>query len=84
MTENDLTQTANQARELFIAALVGEGYLTKDQGREIMSEFVVVIRKKGWWGKLFDKFRGITNDGMYVEIVKAAKIASIDDMDEDE
>lgn len=78
MTENNITEIINRARELFVESMVGEGYLTQEQGRELVSNYVIVVRRKGWWGKLFDKIKGIKEDvGMYMEVVKVTKRTSI-------
>lgn len=78
MNENSITEIANQARELFIESLVGEGYLTQEQGRELASNYVITVRRKGWWGRLYDKIKGTTSDdGIYIEVVKVTKRASI-------
>ncbi len=77
-TEEQMTELANQAKELTIKALGDEGLLNCDPV-EIAQEYVIVTYKKGRFGQLWDKFRGLDKDKKdttYLTILKG--LPSID------
>lgn len=72
MTETDLTKICNQSKELFVSAMVNNGFLTKEQGKEIKENYAIIVKKKGWLGEMWDKVRGAEEDGMQLAVVKCA------------
>ena len=51
---DDLNTNANTTKETLLYALERDGLLTK-KAEEIAANYVVVVHKKGWLGRLFDK-----------------------------
>jgi len=61
-TDKDITTTVNIAKEVTLAGMAREGFLTGEQYNILIKDYVIVVVKKGWFGKLFDKVRGIDSD----------------------
>ena len=72
-SEIDLTALANQAKEAIILALANEGILTRDP-LELAREYVLVMYRKGWFGRLWDKWRGIKEDDCYLAVLKNVRL----------
>lgn len=72
LTENDLTKLCNQVKELFVESLVVNKFLTNEQSIKIKENYAVIIKKKNWFGVMWDKVRGAEEDGMQIAIVKCA------------
>lgn len=51
---DDLNTNANTTKEALLYALERDGLLTK-KAEEIAANYTVVVHKKGWLGRLFDK-----------------------------
>jgi hypothetical protein len=68
-TEDQMTELANQAKELIIGTLGDEGLLKGDP-EKIAQEYVVVVYKKGRFGQIWDKFRGVKENGTYLTVLK--------------
>ena len=68
-TEIQMTELANQAKEQIIFALANEG-LIKGDPEAIAREYVIVLYKKNWLGRKWDKWRGIEEDETYFAVLK--------------
>lgn len=82
-SESDLTALANQAKEQIIFALGKEGLLKSDP-EEIAREYVIVMYKKGWFGRQWDKWRGMEKDGSYFAVLKNVNSSAPRDDEETE
>lgn len=71
-TDTDLTALANQAKEQIISALANENLLKGDP-EEIASQYVIVLYKRGFFGSLWDKFRGTDKDGTFFAVLKTVQ-----------
>jgi hypothetical protein len=58
MVDMSAQKEANLAKEVVIAALVAEGYLTGEQAQDFLSKYAVVLRGRSWFGRMMDKLRG--------------------------
>ena len=54
---------ANIVKDLVVAGLASEGYITEKQYKTFCENYAIVFRTKGWFGKLFDRFRGLPPKG---------------------
>lgn len=68
MTKEDLTDTLNTGKEIFVRTMRDEGIIT-DQQYEQMQEHAIVIARKGFFGSLWDKIFK-KDDGGYYFVVK--------------
>lgn len=59
----------NLAKEYMVEALVKEGYLTPDQGGEIVSKYAIILTKKTWLGKLASRLFGDGEEDNYKVVV---------------
>ncbi len=71
-SDSDLTAFANQAKESIIFALANEGMLNGDPV-EISQNYVIVLYKKGWFGRQWDKWRSIEK-GSYFAVLKNVRL----------
>ncbi len=68
MTEADLTANANAVKEAVLRGLEREGLLKGAD--DLATKYAIVIHKKGFLGKLFDKLTGAGDDQLAVTFVK--------------
>ncbi len=71
-TEVQMTELANQAKEQIVFALASEGLLKGDP-EDISREYVVVLHQKGFFGKIYDRFRGTDKDGTFFAVLKSVQ-----------
>ena len=65
---------ANKIKELVVSALVAEGYLDRAKAHEFLSCYCVVMRERGWFGRLIDKAFGEVKEGyMQYQVAKLVK-----------
>jgi len=81
-SEIDLTALANQAKEAIILALANEGILTRDP-LELAREYVLVMYRKGWFGRLWDKWRGIKEEECYLVVLKNVRLEEVPSDDDE-
>jgi hypothetical protein len=82
-SEAALMELANQAKEQIIFALANEDLLNGDP-EVIARDYVIVLYKKGWLGRHWDKFRGIKDDGSYFAVLKNIPLGVASDNDDEE
>ncbi len=82
-TEEQTTELANLAKELIIKALGDEGLLNGDP-EKIAQEYVIVTYKKGRFGLIWDKFRGVKEEGTYLTILKGVPGSNVDEKEDEE
>ncbi len=64
-------QTANNVKEVVVAGLVAEGYLTRTQGDEVLGRYAVVFRGRSWFGRMFDRLRGeVPGERVQINLVR--------------
>lgn len=64
-------EQANTVKEALIYGLINEEFLSEEDGKEILENYGIVLRKKGMFGTLLDKVRGTPEQGsVRVELVK--------------
>ncbi len=78
MTEQDLTKISNQIKEQLMAALAGDGLIDPDKAREVVEYYAIIIAKKDWLGKIFDKIRGTSDEGLAIQVVRACKYMNLE------
>jgi hypothetical protein len=71
-TEVQMTELANQAKEQIVFALAGEGLLKGDP-EDVAREYVIVLHQRGFFGKMYDKFRGTDKDGTFFAVLKTVQ-----------
>lgn len=71
LTTEDMTKNANSLKETLLLALERDGLLKK-KAEEIAASYVVVVRKRGWFGKFFKRLAGEEpkDDSMVMDILK--------------
>ena len=55
MNLDDLTNTANTAMVAIIDGLTKEGYITKEQNKEVLEQYFVIAKKKSFWKRIITK-----------------------------
>jgi len=55
----NLTEYSNAAFSVSISALMKEGYLTEEQAQEILSNYAIVVVRRGFLGKIWDRCLGL-------------------------
>jgi hypothetical protein len=78
MTEQDLTQSINQGKELLIRAMAADGIISEEDASEAIKYYAIIVARKGWLGRIFDKARGITEDKMMIHVVKGCNYMNLD------
>lgn len=63
----ELTGNANSIKEVLLNALDREGLL-KEPAETLNSKFAVVIHQKGFFGRVIDKLRGVSDDSENLQI----------------
>ena len=81
-SETDLTALANQAKDAILCALSNEDILKGDP-LEIAQDYVIVIYKKGWFGRQWDKWRGLKDNETYMVVLKNISLDTPSDEDEE-
>ena len=62
-----VTEMMNQAKELIITELQNDGIISdKYDTEKLAASYIVVLRKKGMFGKLFDKVFKTEKDSTYI------------------
>ena len=59
--ETELQQVANQIKELLVDHMTGENILSVENCREVKRNWAIVVKKKGWLGEMWDRWRGQDN-----------------------
>jgi hypothetical protein len=77
-TMTELTAMVNQAKEATISALANEGILTRDP-REVAQSYALVMYQKGWFGRQWDKWRGLEEGECYLVVVKNVPLEVLSD-----
>lgn len=63
----ELTGNANSIKEVLLNVLDREGLL-KEPAETLNSKFAVVIHQKGFFGRVIDKLRGVSDDSENLQI----------------
>ena len=71
-TESDLTEICNQAKEILVESMAVNGFITDDQCDEINQTYAIVVKRKGWFGKMWDKLHGADENSVQIAVVKCA------------
>ncbi len=78
------TVNYNKVKEIVIAKLVEEGYMSEDEGLEFCERSQVIIYKGKWYSRFFDKnikTESNTSDKYYMKIVDFKdKKTNLDDL----
>lgn len=78
MDNESLTDNFNRVKELIAAALVTEEMISKQDAAIFCRDYAVVVRRPGFWGKLWSKFTGEkTGDAAPITIVKRIGLSLI-------
>jgi len=75
--ENQLSGLVNQAKEVLMEALVAEEKIDEKCASEVIKHYAIVICRKGWFGRVFDKVRGMKEDNLSILVVKACELYPI-------
>jgi hypothetical protein len=60
---------ANNIKCLLLEVLEQEGLL-KETAENIGKKYIIMIREKGWFGYIYDKFFGISDDAIKYLVLK--------------
>ena len=72
-TESELTEFANQVKEALLVTLHLEGEFSSAKADELAGSHAVIVHKKGFLGKWWDKVHGNDSDEkLYVSVIKSA------------
>jgi hypothetical protein len=66
----ELTATANSVKEALLIKLERDGLL-KQPGDDIAKNYVVVLHRPSWFGKLFASMCSIGKDELRITVLKA-------------
>ena len=79
--ENDMTNY-NKVKNLVVAQMIKEGYMSDEEGGEFAERCQVMIYKGTWFSRWFDKnMKDSKKEGWYMKIVEMHdKQTSIDDI----
>jgi len=77
LDDNAFTEIANQIKEVLVDHMAGEGLIDHDIARGVKRDWAIVIKEKGLFGKLWDKWRNITEDGHVIAIVRACRAGGV-------
>jgi hypothetical protein len=70
-TEADITDVANRAKDLMLETLEQQGYIKSAE--DLGAEFVIVVYRKGWFGKFFDKLMKMDEDGTRLQVLRVVR-----------
>lgn len=73
-TDEELTKFANAVKEAVIAKLVSDSIIdpTFDY-EEVCAVYAVIPLRKGIFGHLYDKLRGLEDNKIYLTVMKAER-----------
>jgi hypothetical protein len=79
--ENDMTNY-NKVKNLVVAQMIKEGYMSDEEGGEFAERCQVMIYKGTWFSRWFDKnMKDSKKEGWYLKIIEMHdKQTSIDDI----
>jgi hypothetical protein len=79
--ENDMTNY-NKVKNLVVAQMIKEGYMSDEEGGEFAERCQVMIYKGTWFSRWFDKnMKDSKKEGWYMKIIEMHdKQTSIDDI----
>lgn len=79
--ENDMVNY-NKVKNIVVAQLCKEGYLSEEEGIEFVERCQVLVYKGTWFSRWFDKnMKDSKKDGYYIRIVEMSdKQTSLDDL----
>ena len=82
----ELTLEINKVKDIVIEGLEREGLFKEGViGDNLKANYAIVIKEKGMFGKLWDKYRRIENKGFMLNMVKTVgKFMTEKDMQEEE
>ena len=66
LDEGELQSILNDAKDLLLNRLEEREHISKETGEELRHSWHVVVFRKGFFGKLFDKIRGVDTPSSYV------------------
>jgi hypothetical protein len=46
---------ANMVKDAVVSAMIADGYLTLEKGKEFSSNYAIILRKKSLFGRLIDE-----------------------------
>ncbi len=79
----ELTETANQVKEILLETLEREGLLAEGtDAQTIAATYAVICYTPGWFGKVWEKVRGTTSDTWRFAILKTTESVKASDDDE--
>lgn len=76
-TDDDLNRLVNRTKEVLIGFLANEGHLAisgQKEYEEFCASYVVILARKGMFGTLWDKIRGLTEPNDYIVTVLHSKL----------
>lgn len=68
-SDEGLTKTLNQTKELFLMAMVTEGIIDQNKANE-MNKYCVVAQPRNFFGRIYDKLFGMEENETRYTIVK--------------
>ncbi len=71
-TNEDLTATGNQMKEIFLDRMVSENLITEEV-KNNMNNYCIVVSSKGYFATIWDKIIHSNNEGPMISIIKMLK-----------
>lgn len=71
-TNEDLSQTINEAIELFINKMSNEG-VVNEKTKDRMMNYRIVVYGSGFWGKIVGKMLGEEENSRYIRVINLEK-----------
>lgn len=70
MIDNFMTD-ANTVKNIVLAAMINEGYISDEKAHEFADKYVVIVSKKSWFERTYNRFfKNRKSDGYYYDVVK--------------
>ena len=70
-SESQLLEFINQGKELLLTSLEKDGVI--ENADKLKSDYVIVLTRQGWFGKVWDKFMNVEDGNIYITVLKTIK-----------
>ena len=76
-------KNSNLAMHTVLQGMVNEGYITKEQYGEIVTNYCLILQKPSWFLSTIQKLIGTKSDDWYYNLVKVVS-SELDEEDEED
>lgn len=70
LTQNDLIENLNVAREHFVSQMLKEGVISEEQATIMLEDYAILITKKGMLGRTLDKILNLKEGKLSFKTIK--------------